>query len=295
MNSNDDTKQEAISLSCTTLTYKGLQKFWGELTKCVSCPLLCLGIGPVKVVEQGCVGVLTRFGVFQRILQPGMYSYNYMIDDITQVCVMMQTMKIPPQEAMTRDNVVVTVNAVTFYTITDATRALFQVESYYFAIKALAASTLLQTIGEHTLQDITSDRNKLNERITKVIQKRTADWGIEVNAVQLQDIGIPQLMQRVIAAMAESTREADAKVITAEGQKKAAHIFCEAAETMSRNPMSLQLQWFETLRQISFEKHQTYIVPSELMGSGLVATLLQQEFGKEEEQGGRPQKRGVAS
>lgn len=276
MSLNDDaSKQNDESLSCSTVTYKGLQKFWGEFARCFSGPFLCLGFGPMKVVEQGTVGVLTRFGVFQRILCPGMYSYNPAVERIYQVCIMMQTMNIVPQEAMTKDNVVVKVDAVGFFTVFDAARAIFQVEDYSYAMKTLSASTLLRIIAEHSLQDIFSNRTQLNECLTQTMQEKTAGWGIQVNSVMLQDIKIPDLMQRAMAQIAESTRQAEAKVITAEGQNKAAHIFSEAAETMSRNPMSLQLQWFETLRQISSEKHQTYIVPSQLLGAGCTGTLLQ--------------------
>jgi len=277
MSQNDDVRKQYDDISdCSTLTYKGLRKFWGEFARCFAGPILCLGVGPIRIVEQGNVGVLTSFGVFQRTLQPGTYSYNPLVEKIHDVCVMMQTMTIASQRAMTKDNVVVNVDAIGFFTVVDANRAIFEVENYWYAMKTLSASTLQRIIAEHSLQEVFSNRTQLNERLTQLMQEKIAGWGIQLSSVMLQDIKIPELMQRAMAQIAESTRQAEAKVITAEGQSKAAHIFSEAAETMSRNPMSLQLQWFETLRQISSEQHQTYIVPSQLISSGFTGTFLQQ-------------------
>jgi len=248
---------------------------WGEALKCVCCPLLCVGLGPMAVVEQGSVAVLTRFGVFERVLPPGMYVYNCMSQDLRKVCMKMQAITIPRQAAMTRDNLSVVVDAVAFVTVVDAAKAVFAVEDYYKAAQTLAASNLMRAIGEHDLQEIFRDRARINERLTQTMQTKTAGWGLEVSSVELRDITIPDVMQRAMAQIAEANREAEAKVIVAEGQRKAAFIFAEAAEAMERQPMSLQLQWFETLRTIAAEKNSTVIVPDSLLGSmaGFRATM----------------------
>lgn len=179
----------------------------------------------------------------------------------------MQTMEIPCQDAMTRDNLKVKVDAVTFMTVVDPARATFHVKDYHHAVKTLAASTLLRVIGEHTLQEIFRDRSKINRRLTQTMRGKTAGWGVQVAGVEMRDITIPDAMQRAMAQIAEANREAEAKVIVAEGQRKAAFIFADAAEIMQKSPMSLQLQWFETLRQITAEKNSTVVVPDSLVSS----------------------------
>lgn len=253
--------------SAITGVYRGALHGLGEALKCVAFPCLCLGCGPMAVIEQGSVGVLTRFGVFERALPPGMYVYNCMSQDLQKVSMKMQAISIPRQAAMTRDNLSVVVDAVAFVTVIDAAKAVFAVEDYYKAAQTLAASMLLRAIGEHDLQEIFRDRARINERLTQTMQSKTAGWGLEVSSVELRDITIPDVMQRAMAQIAEANREAEAKVIVAEGQRKAAFIFAEAAEAMERQPMSLQLQWFETLRNIAAEKNSTVIVPDSLLGT----------------------------
>jgi regulator of protease activity HflC (stomatin/prohibitin superfamily) len=179
----------------------------------------------------------------------------------------MQTVEIPRQAAMTQDNMTVQVDAVTFATVVDPSRALFQVEDYRHAVKTLAQSTLLRILAEHTLQQVFTNRAQINARLTQTMQEKTAAWGLQVSGVEMRDITIPEVMQRAMAQIAEANREAEAKVITAEGQRKAATVLAQAAEIMEKRPVSLQLQWFETLRQIASEKNSTVIVPDSLIGS----------------------------
>jgi len=258
---------ESLPGSGMTVVYTSMLHGWGELVKALCCPLLCCGCGPSLVIEQGYVGVMTRFGVFERVLQPGMYVYNCMSQRVRLVCMKMQTVDIPRQAAMTRDNLKVQVDAVTFVTVVDPGRATFQVDNYLNAVKTLAASTLLRVIGEHTLQEIFRDRSKINRRLTQTMQGKTGGWGLQVAGVEMRDITIPDIMQRSMAQIAEANREAEAKVIVAEGQRKAAFIFADAAEAMERNPMSMQLQWFETLRQITAEKNSTVVVPDSMIST----------------------------
>lgn len=258
-----------LTSSIYRLTYTG----WGELVKCVCCPLFSCQLGPVAVVEQGWVGVLTRFGVFETVLGPGMYVLNPATQAVQKVCMKIQVFEIPRQAAMTRDNLSVQVDAVTFATVVDPSLAIFHVEDYHRAVKTLAASTLLRVIGEHDLQDMFHDRAKINDAMTRIMQDKTSGWGLKVASVEMRDITIADTMQRAMAQIAEANREAQAKVIVAEGQRKAASIFAEASDAMEQHPMALQLQWFETLRQIAAEKNSTVIVPDSIAGSlgGLVA------------------------
>mmetsp|Transcript_126746 Transcript_126746/g.354902 ORF Transcript_126746/g.354902 Transcript_126746/m.354902 type:complete len:334 (-) Transcript_126746:154-1155(-) len=246
--------------------YRRVLETWGELVKAVCCPFLCCQVGPIAIVEQGWIGILTRFGVYERQLQPGLYVYNCMSQSVKQVCMKMQTIEVPRQAAMTKDNLSVQVDAVSFITVVDPSRATFQVENYQHAVKILAASTLLRVIGEHDLLELFRDRNRVNVALTQMMQNKTAGWGVEVAAVEIRDITIADNMQRAMAQIAEASREAEAKVIVAQGQRRAASILADAAVEMGREPLAMQLQWFETLRSISAEKNSTVIVPDSVVG-----------------------------
>lgn len=248
--------------------YKSILQTFGDLVKCVCTPLICCRLGPVKVVQQGSVGVMTRFGVLDRVLPPGMYSYNPMSQQVNVVNMKMQTLEVARHAAMTKDNLSVQVDAVTFFTVVDPASALFKVEDYKRAVRFLAASALLRIIAEHDLQQLFTDRARINERLTQTMQEKTSTWGLQVASVEMRDISIPEALRRSMARIAEATREADAKVICAEGQKKSAHIFAKAAQEMQTQPLSLQLQWFQTLREIAAEKNSTVVVPDSAMGRG---------------------------
>lgn len=249
--------------------YKCCFETFGNLVKLACAPLACCWMGPVKLVQQGSVGVMTRYGVLERVLEPGVYTYNIMTQRVQTVSMKMATIEIVKHEAMTKDNLSVQVDAVAFVTVVDATRALFKVEDYRHAVMMLATSTLLRIIAEHDLQQIFTDRARINARLTQTMQDKAAGWGLQVSSVDLRDISIPEGMRRAMAKVAEATREAEAKVVSAKGQEKSAHILAEAAEIMQKQPMSLQLQWFETLREIASEKNSTVIVPDSCLGHGV--------------------------
>ncbi|CAE8675661.1 unnamed protein product, partial [Polarella glacialis] len=191
---------------------------------------------------------------------------NPVSQSVKKVCMKMQVLEIARQAAMTHDNLSVQVDAVTFVTVVEPVHAIFHVDDYNHAIKTLAAATLLRVMGEHDLMEIFRDRANINQSLTRIMQEKTVGWGLEVTSVEMRDITIPESMQRTMAQIAEASREAQAKVIVAEGQRKAAFIFAEAADAMERQPMSFQLQWFETLRQIAAEKNSTVIVPDSIVG-----------------------------
>mmetsp|Transcript_14501 Transcript_14501/g.36737 ORF Transcript_14501/g.36737 Transcript_14501/m.36737 type:complete len:360 (-) Transcript_14501:51-1130(-) len=246
--------------------YRTILECWGEIVKFVCSPFLCCQGGPIAIVEQGWIGVLTRFGVYERQLPPGLYVYNCMSQNVVHVCMKMQTIEVPRQAAMTKDNLSVQVDAVTFITVVDPSSAVFQVENYPYAVKTLAASTLLRVIGEHDLMELFRDRSRINAALTHVMQEKTAGWGVQVAGVEMRDITIADAMQRAMAQIAEANREAEAKVIVAQGQRRAASILADAAAEMGREPLAMQLQWFETLRSISAEKNSTVIVPDSVVG-----------------------------
>lgn len=257
---------QEVTAGCVPKTYRCVLETTGELVKCLCCPCSCCSLGPVANIEQGSVGVLTRFGVYERQLPPGLFVYNCMSQKVQKVNTKMQIVEVPRQTAMTKDNLSVEVDAVTFITVSDPARATFQVENYHHAARILAASSLLRIIGEHDLKEIFRDRARINDSLTHAMQEKTAGWGVEVASVEMRDITIAQSMQRAMAQIAEASREAESKVIVAEGQKRAASILADAANEMGREPLAMQLQWFETLRSISAEKNSTVIVPDSVIG-----------------------------
>ncbi|CAE8715352.1 unnamed protein product, partial [Polarella glacialis] len=205
-----------------TFLYRSMYVGWGDFIKFICCPFFCCQCGPVVVVEQGWVGVMMRFGVFQSILPPGMYVINPVSQSVKKVCMKMQVLEIARQAAMTHDNLSVQVDAVTFVTVVEPVHAIFHVDDYNHAIKTLAAATLLRVMGEHDLMEIFRDRANINQSLTRIMQEKTVGWGLEVTSVEMRDITIPESMQRTMAQIAEASREAQAKVIVAEGQRKAA-------------------------------------------------------------------------
>jgi len=178
----------------------------------------------------------------------------------------MGCLDVAPQNIMTKDNLSVFVNAVCYYRVTNAKLAMFEVENYNFALDNLAQITLRTVLGEHTLSEVFSERIKINNRLTELLDHDTDPWGIKVNAVEMKDIRIPEQMQRAMAAVAESNQEATAKLISARAQRDAAEILGEAAEKMGKDPAALQLQWFETLQKIAQEKQSTIVVPDSILG-----------------------------
>ena len=171
------------------------------------------------------------------------------------------TMEIPPQDVITRDNVTVKVSAVLYFRVIDPSRAVVEVENYLFATLQLAQTTLRSVGGQTELDDLLSQREKLNARIQEIVDAQTEPWGIKVTLVELKNIDLPQDMQRAIAAQAEAERERRAKVIAAEGEFQASQRLAEAAAVMSRNPITLQLRYLQTLAEIATDRNSTTLFP----------------------------------
>eukprot|EP01090_Pellita_catalonica_P001889 TRINITY_DN11603_c0_g1_i2.p1 TRINITY_DN11603_c0_g1~~TRINITY_DN11603_c0_g1_i2.p1 ORF type:complete len:189 (+),score=39.63 TRINITY_DN11603_c0_g1_i2:102-668(+) len=165
---------------------------------------------------------------------------------------------------MTKDNVSVVLDAVCFYRIDDVEKAIFNVANCEEATKHLAQSTLETLLGERTLDQLLSGRQEITERVAELIDEQTEQWGIHVQALEIRDIRIPANMQRVMAAVAEAHREGEAACVMAQAELRAADTFDKAAQVMSKNPVSMQLRYFQTLTEIAAEKNSTIIVPSEV-------------------------------
>jgi regulator of protease activity HflC (stomatin/prohibitin superfamily) len=168
---------------------------------------------------------------------------------------------VPPQDVITRDNVSIKVNAVVYFRVIDPLKAIIDVENFLYATSQLSQTTLRSVLGQAELDELLSRREKINERLQEILDTHTEPWGIKVSNVEVKNVDLPQEMQRAIAKQAEAERERRAKVISAEGEYQAATRLADASDILSRNPMSLQLRYLQTLIEISTEKNSTILFP----------------------------------
>ncbi len=215
----------------------------------------------VRVLREYERGVMFRLGRLMDVRGPGLVMLVPTIDRMVRVSLRTITLTVPPQEVITRDNIPVRVTAVAYYRVVDANSAITQVESFHNATLQIAQTTLRQVLGGADLDSLLSEQQRLNDSLQHVIDDHTEPWGIKVSAVEIKDVEIPERMQHAIARQAEAERERRAKVINAEGEFQAAARLAEAADVISRNPVTLQLRYLQTLREIGAEQNSTVVFP----------------------------------
>jgi regulator of protease activity HflC (stomatin/prohibitin superfamily) len=235
----------------------------GKVYEVCCCACAACGVsGNLVTVDQGFVGLVSSFGRYSHMLDPGRHRFNIMSETVGMVNMKSVSLDLPPQLVMTKDNLEMKIDAVCIYNIFDPEKAMFSVENYSYALSNLAMVTLRTVAGEHTLAETFAERTRINQRITQLIDEASDPWGIKVQRVELKGLEISETMQRAMAARAEADQEAQAKIIAARAQRDAASILAEAAEKMAQQPSALRLQWFETLRIIATQgKNSTVIVP----------------------------------
>jgi regulator of protease activity HflC (stomatin/prohibitin superfamily) len=205
---------------------------------------------------------------------PGLVLIPWPIDTMVRVSFRVVTWEVPPQDIITRDNVSLKVNAVVYFRVVDATRSVVAVENFRFAVEQAAQTGLRTVLGEVELDDLLSQREKLNERLQTILDEHTEPWGIKVTQVQVKQVDLPQDMQRAIAAQAEAERERRAKIIAATGEFQAATKLAEAAAVLSREPAAITLRYLQTLIEIGVEKNTTIVFPLPMdLLSGLAVRL----------------------
>jgi regulator of protease activity HflC (stomatin/prohibitin superfamily) len=226
--------------------------------------LRCLNI--MREYERAVVFRLGR--VLRKAKGPGVVLILWPIDKITKVSLRVTTWEIPPQDVITRDNVSLKVNAVVYFRVVDAIRAIVEVESFRFAVEQAAQTGLRSVLGEVELDDLLSQREALNLKLQTILDEHTEPWGIKVSTVQLKQVDLPQEMQRAIAAQAEAERERRAKIIAAEGEFQASAKLSEAAAVLNREPAAITLRYLQTLIEIGVEKNTTIVfpLPMDLLG-----------------------------
>jgi regulator of protease activity HflC (stomatin/prohibitin superfamily) len=224
--------------------------------------LLLLLAAAVRVLREYERGVVFRLG---RLLVPekgpGLILLIPIIDKMVRVDLRTVTLNVPPQEVITKDNVPVRVNAVAYFRIVEPTNAIVQVENYMVATSQIAQTTLRNVLGQHQLDELLAERDKINTILQQIIDEATSPWGVKVSIVEVKDVEIPSGMQRAMARQAEAERERRGKIIAAEGEFQASERLKDAANVISQNPTALQLRFLQTMLEMSSERATTMILP----------------------------------
>jgi len=215
----------------------------------------------IRILNEYERGVIFRLGRIIATKGPGLIFLIPVVDKMQKVSLRLVTMDVPTQDVITKDNVSVKVNAVVYFRVVDSNKAIVEVENFLYATSQLAQTTLRSVCGEVELDEILSEREKINLRLQDILDRSTDPWGIKVMLVEIKHIDLPEEMKRAIAKQAEAERERRAKVINAEGEFQAAQKLIEAAALMETQPMSLQLRYLQTLNQIAAENNSTTIFP----------------------------------
>lgn len=223
--------------------------------------LLILAASAVKILREYERGVIFRLGRLIGAKGPGLFFIIPGIDKMLKISLRTVTMDIPPQDVITRDNVSIKVNAVVYFRVMDPNKAVVEVENYLYATSQLAQTTLRSVVGQAELDELLSQREKINITLQDILDKHTEPWGIKVSLVETKQVDLPEEMRRAIARQAEAERERRAKIIHAEGEAQAAEKLAEAANVISVNPAAIQLRFLQTLTEVATEKNSTTIFP----------------------------------
>ena len=221
-----------------------------------------------KILQEYERGVIFLLGRFQRVKGPGLIILIPGIQKMVRVDLRVLVLDVPTQDVISRDNVSVKVNAVIYFRVVDPEKAIIRVANFFEATSQLSQSTLRSVLGQHDLDDMLAERDKLNDDIQNLLDKRTDNWGIKVANVEIKHVDLDESMIRAIAQQAEAERSRRAKVINAEGEKQAAKAIAEAAHMLAEEEQALQLRYLQTLKEIANEKTNTIVfpLPLELIG-----------------------------
>jgi regulator of protease activity HflC (stomatin/prohibitin superfamily) len=225
--------------------------------------LLILVAAAIRIAREYERGVIFRLGrLLPKPKGPGLFLLIPVIDRMVRVDLRTITLNVPPQEVITKDNVPARVNAVAYFRIVDPSAAIVQIENFLMATSQIAQTTLRSVLGQHVLDELLSEREKINTILQGIIDEQTQPWGIKVSIVEVKDVEIPSGMQRAMARQAEAERERRAKVINAEGEFQASERLRDAAKVMEATPIALQLRYLQTLLEISNNQATTIVFPA---------------------------------
>ncbi len=215
----------------------------------------------IKILKEWERGVILQLGRYKKVKGPGIIIVIPLIQQMIKVGLRVEVMDVPTQDVISRDNVSVKVNAVIYFRILDPERAVTQVAEPFVATSQLAQTTLRSVLGQHDLDEMLSEREKLNHDLQQILDKQTDAWGIKVSNVEIKHIDLDESMIRAIAKQAEAERTRRAKVIHAEGEKQAAAMLTEAASTLTEQPQAIQLRYMQTLTEVAGDKSSTIVFP----------------------------------
>ena len=215
----------------------------------------------IRIVQEYERGVIFRLGRLVGARGPGLFFIIPVVERMVKMDLRIVTMDVPSQECITRDNVTVKVNAVIYFRVVDPESAVVKVLDHFRATSQIAQTTLRSVLGQSDLDELLSERERINQRLQQIIDEQTEPWGVKVSTVEVKDVELPQTMQRAIARQAEAERERRAKVIHAEGEFQAAQKLADAARIMSSAPNTLQLRFLQTLTEVASERNSTIIFP----------------------------------
>jgi regulator of protease activity HflC (stomatin/prohibitin superfamily) len=218
-------------------------------------------LSSLRVLKEYQRGVVFRLGKVIGIKGPGLVIIWPIIDVMKRVDLRVITMDVPPQDVITRDNVSVKVNAVVYFRVMDAIKATIEVENFLYATSQLGQTTLRSVLGEATLDELLSDRERINSKLQEILDRLTDPWGIKVTMVETKHVDLPEEMKRVMGRQAEAERDRRAKVIHAEAEFQASQRLADAAEIIAQHPIALQLRYLQTLTEIAVENNSTVVFP----------------------------------
>lgn len=235
-------------------------------------------VNSIKILAEYERGVIFRLGkLLPEPKGPGIVLVFRPIDRMVRVGLRTVVLDVPPQDVITRDNVSVKVNAVVYFRVMDATRAIVEVENYDYATSQLSQTTLRSVLGQVDLDDLLSRREHLNQELQQILDQRTDPWGVKVSAVEVKHVDLPENMQRAMARQAEAEREKRAKIIHASGEFEASKQLAEAAHVIASEPASMQLRYLQTLTEIAAEKNSTILFPVPIEMMALIGQKLSKD------------------
>jgi regulator of protease activity HflC (stomatin/prohibitin superfamily) len=234
----------------------------------------------IRILREYERGVIFRLGRLIGAKGPGLILLIPIVDRIVKVSLRVVTMDVPSQDVITRDNVSVKVNAVIYFRVIDANKAIVQVEDFLYATSMISQTTLRSVLGQVELDDLLAKREKINQQLAKIIDDQTEPWGIKVSVVEVKNVDLPEEMRRAIARQAEAERERRAKIIHAEGEYQASEKLAAAAEIIGKTPVGIQLRFLQTLTEVATEKNSTTIFPVPID----LFTPFMKKFAKESEE-----------
>src|SRR5260221_14249989 len=227
--------------------------------------LVFIVLASVRIAQEYERSVVFFLGKFKNVKGPGLYFLIPLLETAVKVSLRTITMEIPSQKIITKDNVSIDIAAVAYYHIVDPQKSVIAIENVYTAVNQISQTTVRNVIGQFSLDQLLSQTVKINDQIKDVIDKHTESWGVQVTAVEIKDITLPDNMQRAMAKEAEAERERRAKIVAAEGEMQAAVKLSEAADLITKHPVALQLRTLQTMAEISTEKNSTIIFPAQFM------------------------------